>query len=81
MEIPQWVALDDSRLKLTHTLILDQCRRGHGYPVALAEAHEQAVITGADRLNFQHLLELSLAEEKIEVTTSAKSKSKRTRWV
>ena len=81
VEVPQWVALDEDRLKLTHTLILDQCRRGHGYPVALAEAHEQAVVTGADRSSFQHLLELSLAEEKIEITTSAKSKSKRTRWV
>ncbi len=81
VEIPEWVALDDNRLNLTHTLILDQCRRGHGYPVALAEAHEQAVITGADRASFQHLLELSLAEEKMAITTSAKSKSKRTRWV
>jgi hypothetical protein len=81
IEIPEWVALDQERLKLVHTLILDQCRRGHGYPVALSEAHEQAVIAGADRQSFQHLLELSLAEEKIIITTSAKSKSKRTRWV
>jgi hypothetical protein len=81
VEIPQWVAMDEERLELAHALVLDQCRRGHGYPVALSEAHQQAVITGADRINFQHLVEMLMAEEKIAVTTSAKSQSKRTRWV
>jgi hypothetical protein len=81
VEIPEWVARDGERLKLTHSLVLDQCRRGHGYPVALAEAHEQAVITGADRENFQRLVELSLAEERLPQAASAKSRSKRTRWV
>ncbi len=81
IEIPEWVAMDESRLELTHTLILDQCRRGHGYPVALSEAHEQAVITGPDRENFQQLVEMLMAEEHIPITTSAKSRSKKTRWV
>jgi len=81
VEIPEWVARDGERLNLTHSLVLDQCRRGHGYPVALAEAHEQAVITGADRENFQRLVELSLAEEHLPQAASAKSRSKRTRWV
>ncbi len=81
IEVPQWVATDEPLLNLAHCLVLNQCRRGHGYPVALSEAHEQAVITGADRQNFQRLLEISLAEEKMPLTTSAKSYSKRTRWV
>jgi hypothetical protein len=81
IEIPQWVATDENLLNLTHSLVLDQCRRGHGYPVALSEAHEQAVVTGADRNNFQRLMEMSLAEEDILLTTSAKSRSKKTRWV
>ena len=81
IEVPQWVAMDESLLNLAHCLVLDQCRRGHGYPVALSEAHEQAVVTGADRQNFQRLLEISLAEEKIPLTTSAKNHSKRTRWI
>ncbi|MDP6141946.1 MAG: DNA double-strand break repair nuclease NurA [Dehalococcoidales bacterium] len=81
IEIPEWVALNESRLELTHVLILDQCRRGHGYPVALAEAHEQAVITGADRGNLQQLMETLMAEECLPTTTSAKSRSKRTRWI
>ena len=81
IELPEWVAMDEGRLSLVHTLILDQCRRGHGYPVALAEAHEQAVITGADRENFQQLVEMLMAEERLPTTASAKSRSKRTRWV
>ncbi|MCJ7764289.1 MAG: DNA double-strand break repair nuclease NurA, partial [Dehalococcoidales bacterium] len=81
IEVPQWVVTDENILNLAHCLVLDQCRRGHGYPVALSEAHEQAVVTGADRENFQRLLEISLAEEKIPLTTSAKSLSKRTRWI
>ncbi|MEJ2048220.1 MAG: DNA double-strand break repair nuclease NurA, partial [Dehalococcoidia bacterium] len=45
IELPRWVALDENLLSLTHSLVLDQCQRGQGYPVALSEAHEQAVVT------------------------------------
>jgi NurA-like 5'-3' nuclease len=81
VEIPRWVATDESLLNLTHALVLDQCRRGHGYPVALTEAHEQAVVTGADREQFWQLVESLMVEEKMPTPTSAKSFSKRTRWV
>jgi hypothetical protein len=81
VEIPKWVADDSNLLSLTHTLVLDQCRRGHGYPVALSEAHEKAVVTGADVENFWRLVESSLVEEHLPVTGSAKNRSKRTRWV
>jgi len=81
VEIPEWVAKNEELLALTHSLILDQCRRGHGYPVALSEAHEQAVVTGADRENFWQLIEAALADEKIRTFTSAKARSKNTRWV
>ncbi|MBN1176959.1 MAG: DNA double-strand break repair nuclease NurA [Dehalococcoidales bacterium] len=81
IEIPQWVAQSESLLDLTQALVLDQCRRGHGYPVVLSESHEQAVVTGADRENFWELVESSLIEEHIPGSGSAKSLSKRTRWV
>ncbi|MFC2022376.1 DNA double-strand break repair nuclease NurA, partial [Chloroflexota bacterium] len=81
VEIPQWVARDESLLNLTHSLILDQCQRGQGYPVALSEAHEQAVVTGADRENFWQLVESSLVEEHLPTLGSGKSMSKRTRWI
>ena len=81
IEIPQWVAQSEQLLNLTHSLVLDQCRRGHGYPVALSEAHEQAVVTGADRENFWTLVESEMIEGCMQGTGSAKSMSKRTRWI
>jgi NurA-like 5'-3' nuclease len=81
VEIPQWVAADKDLLELTHSLVFDQCRRGHGYPIVLSEAHEQAVVTGADRENFWELVESTLIEEHLPGSSSGKSLSKRTRWV
>jgi len=81
VELPQWAARDENLLNLTHALVLDQCRRGQGYPVALSEAHEQAVVTGVDRENFWQLVESLMVDEKMPSPTSAKSFSKRTRWV
>jgi len=81
VEIPQWVARDKGLLDLSHSLIVDQCQRGHGYPVALSEAHEKAVVTGADRENFWQLIETSMVGEHLPTDGSAKSRSKRTRFV
>jgi hypothetical protein len=81
IEIPQWVAQDEKRLNLAHTLILDQCKRGQGYPAALGEAHEKAVITGADRDNFWQMVEAQLIAQHLLTSGSAKSQSKKTRWV
>ena len=81
IEVPQWVAQDETRLDLVHTLVLDQCRRGQDYPVALSEAHEKAVITGADRENFWQIVESMLIKEHLPISGSAKSRSKRMRWV
>ena len=81
IEVPQWVAADEELLNLTHSLLLDQCRRGQGYPVVLSEAHEQAVVTGANRAEFWELVEAMLVAEKMPTAGSAKSFSKRTRWV
>ncbi len=81
IEMPRWVARDENRLSLVHSLVLDQCQRGQGYPVALSEAHEQAVVTNADRENFWQLVESSLVDEHLPSLSSAKSRSKRTRWV
>jgi hypothetical protein len=81
VEVPEWVAMRKDLLILTHALVLDQCRKGQGYPVALSEAHEQAVVTGSDREEFWRLVEDSLEESKMPVYTSSKSRSKRTRWI
>jgi len=79
VEVPSWVATNQDMLMLSHSLILDQCRKGFGYPVAIMEAHEQAVIGGSDREMFRKIVENSLADHQLPVYTSQKERSKRLR--
>ena len=77
VEVPAWVAQAEDLLSLTHALVVDQSRRGLGYPVALSEAHEQAVVTGRDRQEFARLVEESLQRRRLAPSTSEKDASKR----
>lgn len=81
VEVPRWVAEDRPRFELVHAVLVDQCRRGQGYPIALSEAHEKAVVTGADRDVFWRLVDEFMADEHLETAQSEKSRSKRTRWL
>ena len=81
VEVLQWVAQDEGLVALSHALVLDQCVRGMGYPAAIAEAHEQAVITAPYREAFRQLLEDSLGRARLPVYTSEKARSKRRRWL
>lgn len=81
VEVPAWVALDPALLSLAHALVVDNARRGAGYPVALQEAHEQAVVTGADREAFRNMVERALEGRGLPVYTSQKQRSKRRPWV
>ena len=79
VEIPAWVADDSTLVDLSHSLILDQCHRGLGYPVSIMEAHEQAVLTSQDRELFGQMVEDTLLEQRLPVYTSGKAHSKRQR--
>lgn len=57
IEVPAWVAEDSALLDTALSLSLTQVQKGYGYPVALAEAHNQAVVRGGDRTRFFALLE------------------------
>ena len=59
----------------------DQCVRGRGYPSALKEAHEQAVISTTDRRVVEEMVEESLGRFNIFVGRSAKDRHKRQRGV
>lgn len=80
VEVPAWVADDPERMDLVHALVYDQCGRGFGYPVALMEAHEQAVVSEADRQEFWQLVRLALAGQALPEAGSAKAFSKRSPW-
>jgi hypothetical protein len=76
VEIPRWVAENPAMVSLTHTLIYDQCMKGQGYPVALARAHEQAIVRAADRRAFLGIVEGSLLRAELPASDSRKRESK-----
>jgi hypothetical protein len=76
VELPRWVAQDPAQVDLAHTLVYDQCVKGEGYPVALARAHEQAIVRSADRRAFQRMVDGSLQRADLPNTTSRKRESK-----
>jgi hypothetical protein len=81
IEVPAWVARNDVSLSLVHRVIMDQADRGQGYPSALARAHEQAVLSGRDRVAFQQLVAEALTRAGLGVEVSEKQASKNRRAV
>ena len=81
VEMPLWIARDGQRLALLHATLVDQCRRGLGYPLACTEAHEQAVISSPERESFRRLLEAAVTAEGLPAAPSGKALSKRGRWL
>lgn len=81
LEAPAWVCDDPALLDLVHAAIHDSCTRGWGYPPALAEAHEQAIIRGGDRESFLHIVMEALNSADHPAAWSAKQLSKNRRAV
>lgn len=76
VEVPRWIAEDATQVDLVHSLVYDQCVRGQGYPVALARAHEQAVVRSADRRTFERMVEGCLVQAELPVSLSMKQEKK-----
>lgn len=78
VEFPEWVVKDSELLDTALSLMLAQVQKGFGYPVALAEAHNQAVVRGGDRTRFFTLLEQQMIRAGLKnVGTSFKEARKR----
>ncbi len=78
VEVPAWVAQDPQLLDTALSLTLGQVQKGYGYPVVLAEAHNQAVVRGGDRTRFFALLEQQMIRAGLRnVGTSYKETRKR----
>ncbi|MGA1601579.1 MAG: DNA double-strand break repair nuclease NurA [Prochlorothrix sp.] len=78
VEFPAWVAQDPELLDRSLSLTLAQIQKGYGYPVALAEAHNQAVVRGGDRQRFFALLEQQMIRAGLKnIGTSYKETRKR----
>jgi NurA-like 5'-3' nuclease len=76
LEFPIWVAQRDDWLDQIHALTLAQIEKGDGYPLALMEAHEQAVVRGEEREMFYALLEELMMKRNLSPRRSSKNRSK-----
>ena len=78
VEFPEWVVQDQTLFDTALSLTLMQVQKGFGYPVSLAEAHNQAVVRGGDRSRFFALLEQQMIRAGLQnVGTSYKEARKR----
>jgi hypothetical protein len=78
IEAPAWVVQDSDLINTALSMVLSQVNKGYGYPVALAEAHNQAVVRSGDRASFFALLEQELIKTGLKnIGTSYKETRKR----
>ncbi len=78
IELPAWVAEDSTLFEQSLGIMLAQVYKGYGYPVALAEAHNMAVVRSRDRHSFFNLLEQQMIRSGLKnVGTSYKEAKKR----
>ncbi|TVQ45412.1 MAG: nuclease [Gloeocapsa sp. DLM2.Bin57] len=78
LDIPAWVVENPPLLEQSLSIILAQVYKGDGYPISLAEAHNQAVVKGGDRYRFFALLEKEMISAGLKnVSISYKETSKR----
>ncbi len=77
IELPAWLIHDKPLIDFICKVIIDQAKKGQGYPICLAEAHEQAVVKGPDRDFFYHVIQKIGFEHKQRLYFSQKSLKKR----
>jgi len=81
VEVPEWVASDQTMLGVLHAVLVDQCAKGFGYPAVLARADDRAVISLGDRGVLETLVQQELARRGVVARPSAKLSRKQVRTV
>ena len=78
VEVPEWVASDRQRLGLAHAAVVDQCGiTGIAYPYVLTRADELAVITTAEKANFEQMIGVEMLRHGVgQVGPSEKAATK-----
>jgi len=77
LEFPAWVAKRKATLDLVQSVVLDNVKKGFGYPVILSEAHEAAVVKAAEKQLLMSLIEDAALQLGVRFSYSEKSLSKR----
>ena len=72
VEVPRWIAQDQAAVGMLHAAIVEQCKVSPGYPYVLARAHEIAVVTNAERTEFEKMIATQLIRLGIEAKLSEK---------
>jgi hypothetical protein len=76
VDIPMWVAEDETAVATLHALIYDQCQILGDYPYVLARADEMAVIGQRDHEELNFMIDLHMQRYGIEGRPTAKQASK-----
>ena len=76
IEVPVWIAQDQAAVGLLHAAIVEQCKVSPGYPYVLARAHEIAVVTNAERAEFEKMIATQLTRQGLEAQPSEKAQQK-----
>ena len=72
VEVPVWIAQDQTAVGVLHAAIVEQCKVSPGYPYVLARAHEIAVVTNTERAEFEKMIATQLTRHGLEAKLSEK---------
>jgi hypothetical protein len=69
VEIPAWVAEDESKLDMLQAALIGQCRAlgARPYPYILHRAHEIAVVKNEEKQQVEQMLVLGLRKAGVDV--------------
>lgn len=82
IECPRWLVENFVLREMACAVVASQATKGRGYPVALSEAHNLAVIRGGDREKFFELIKRHLVSLGVkQVRVSPKESKKRSGFV
>jgi len=76
VEAPAWAAKGKDWSRIVHAALHHQALILHGYPYALARAHELALVTQKDKTTLDNLLQRRLVEAGLSPRPSEKSRQK-----
>lgn len=81
IEVPEYVVNNHNMFELLNSIILNQCKKGLGYPEILKEAHEQAVIRNNEEETLENILTTMLNKEGFKIYINQKIISKKIRSI
>ncbi len=76
VEVPFWVTQEAHWIRWVHAAVMNECRKGRGYPMILSEAHERAVVRAPERALFYEMVDREMASRGLAVSSSQKKLSK-----